>query len=65
MILFFGTNYQMIKTKVWLVKVKLRMSLLENMKQGSMELADEKIDLQELQDSYKEDQQNYKSRRSH
>lgn len=51
-----GTNYpKMIKTKVWLVKVKLPMSLLENMKQGSMELADEKIDLQELQDSYKED----------
>jgi hypothetical protein len=51
-----GTNYpKMVKTKVWLVKIKLPMRLLEDIKQGSMDLADQEIDLQELQDSYKED----------
>lgn len=51
-----GTNYpKMIKTKVWLVKIKLPMNLLDDIKKGSMDLADQEIDLQELQDSYKED----------
>lgn len=51
-----GTNYpKMIKTKVWLVQIKLPMELLDDVKQGSMDLANEEIDLSELQDSYKED----------
>lgn len=51
-----GTNYpKMVKTKVWLVKIKLPMRLLDDIKQGSMDLADQEIDLKELQDSYKED----------
>ena len=51
-----GTNYpKMIKTKVWLVQIKLPMRLLDDIKQGSMDLADQEIDLKELQDSYKED----------
>lgn len=51
-----GTNYpKMVKTKVWLVQITLPMDLLEDIKQGSMDLADQEIDLSELQDSYKED----------
>lgn len=51
-----GTNYpKMIKTKVWLVQITLPMDILDDIKQGSMDLADEEIDLSELQDSYKED----------
>jgi hypothetical protein len=51
-----GTNYpKMVKTKVWLVQITLPMSLLDDIKQGSMDLADQEIDLSELQDSYKED----------
>jgi hypothetical protein len=51
-----GTNYpKMIKTKVWLVKIKLPLSLLDDIKQGTMDLAGQEIDLKELQDSYKED----------
>jgi len=51
-----GTNYpKMVKTKVWLVEITLPMHLLDEIKQGSMDLADQEIDLSELQDSYKED----------
>lgn len=51
-----GTNYpKMVKTKVWLVQITLPMNLLDDIKQGSMDLADQEIDLSELQDSYKED----------
>lgn len=51
-----GTNYpKMVKTKVWLVKIKLPMTLLDDIKQGTMDLAGKEIDLKELQDSYKED----------
>jgi hypothetical protein len=51
-----GTNYpKMIKTKVWLVKIRLPMTLLDDIKQGTMDLAGQEIDLKELQDSYKDD----------
>lgn len=51
-----GTNYpKMIKTKVWLVEISLPMELLDDIKQGSMDLANQEIDLSDLQDSYKED----------
>lgn len=51
-----GTNYpKMVKTKVWLVQITLPMHLLDEIKQGSMDLAGKEIDLSELQDSYKED----------
>jgi hypothetical protein len=51
-----GTNYpKMIKTKVWLVQITLPMDILDDIKQGSMDIADQEIDLSELQDSYKED----------
>jgi len=51
-----GTNYpKMIKTKVWLVQIVLPMDILDDIKQGSMDLADQEIDLSELQDSYNED----------
>lgn len=51
-----GTNYpKMVKTKVWLVEISLPMELLDDIKQGSMDLANQEIDLSDLQDSYKED----------
>lgn len=51
-----GTNYPKgVKRKVWLVKITIPMSLMDDIKEGSIDLAGSTIDLNELDDAYSED----------
>ena len=51
-----GTMYpKMHKKKVWFVKITLPLELMDNIKEGSIDLADQTIDLDEIEDAYNED----------
>jgi hypothetical protein len=51
-----GTNYPKgAKRKVWLVKITIPNDLMDDMKEGSVDLAGSTIDLDELDDAYSED----------
>jgi len=51
-----GTNYPKgVKRKVWLVKIVVPNDLMDDMKEGSVDLAGNNIDLDELDDAYAED----------
>lgn len=51
-----GTRYpKMIKKKVWFVCVEIPKTLLDEIKEGSIDLAGKTIDLEELDDSYDDD----------
>lgn len=51
-----GTMYpKMKKRKVWFVKITLPLELMDNIKEGSIDLADQTIDLEEIEDAYNED----------
>jgi hypothetical protein len=51
-----GTNYPKgVKKKVWLVKITIPMSLMDDIKEGSIDLQGSTIDLNELDDAYAED----------
>jgi len=51
-----GTNYpKMKKRKVWYVQISIPKELMNDIKEGSIDLAGQDIDLQELSDSYDQD----------
>jgi len=51
-----GTHYpKLVPKKVWYVEIEIPFELMDDIKQGSIELADQTIDLSEIQDAYDED----------
>lgn len=51
-----GTAYpKMIKKWVWLVRIEIPKELMNDIREGSIDLAGETLDLEELEDSYNED----------
>jgi hypothetical protein len=53
-----GTNYpKWDKRKVWFVQIELPLHLLDSIKEGSIDLADQNIDLEDLDKAYEEDLQ--------
>ena len=51
-----GTNYpKMIDRPIWFVKIEIPLSLMDSIKEGSIDLADSTIDLAELDDAYNDD----------
>jgi len=51
-----GTRYpQMKKKSVWFIEITIPFELMNDIKEGSIELADQTIDLSDLEDAYDED----------
>ncbi len=51
-----GTRYpKMAKRHIWLVYIEMPKELMDEIREGSIDLADQTIDLEELSDSYKDD----------
>lgn len=51
-----GTNYpKMIERKVWFVRIEIPLELMDEIKEGSIDLADQKIDLEDIDKAYDED----------
>lgn len=51
-----GTHYpKMIKRKVWLVRIEMPKQLMNEIREGSIDLADQTIDLDELDEAYEHD----------
>ena len=50
-----GKYPKMAAKKVWLVSIQMPIELMNDIRQGSVDLADQTIDLDELDDSYDED----------
>ncbi len=51
-----GTRYpKMAKRKVWFVEVVIPFELMDDIKEGSIDLADQTIDLSDIEDAYDED----------
>ena len=51
-----GTNYpKYTKRKVWLVKITIPMELMDDIKEGSIDLAGSTIDLEDIDNAYNED----------
>lgn len=51
-----GTMYpKMANRKVWFVKITLPLELMDNIKEGAIDIADQTIDLEEIDDAYNED----------
>ena len=51
-----GTRYpKMKKRKVWFVEIEIPFELMDDIKEGSIDLADETIDLSDIEDAYDED----------
>jgi hypothetical protein len=51
-----GTRYpKLVSRKVWFVEIEIPFELMDDIKEGSIELADQTIDLSEIQDAYDED----------
>lgn len=51
-----GTNYpKSIKRQVWLVKITIPIELMDDIKEGSIDLAGKSIDLQDIDSAYDED----------
>jgi hypothetical protein len=51
-----GTNYPKgIKRKVWLVKITIPLELMDDIKEGSIDIAGSTIDLAEIDDAYDDD----------
>jgi hypothetical protein len=51
-----GTRYPKSKSrKVWFVKIQIPKDLMNDIREGSIDLADQEIDLNELEDAYNED----------
>jgi hypothetical protein len=46
---------KLVKTKVWYVKILLPKNLMAEIKQGSIEIAGEEVDLNDLQNAYEKD----------
>lgn len=51
-----GTRYpKMIERKVWYIEIVIPFELMDDIKEGSIDLADQTIDLSDLEDAYDED----------
>jgi hypothetical protein len=51
-----GTNYPKgVKRQVWLVKITIPMELMDDIKEGSIDIAGSTIDLEEIDNAYDED----------
>lgn len=51
-----GTRYPKMKArKVWYVQIEIPFELMDDIKEGTIDLADETIDLSEIEDAYDED----------
>lgn len=51
-----GTHYpKMIKRKIWLVRIEMPKQLMNEIREGSIDLADQTIDLDELDEAYEQD----------
>jgi hypothetical protein len=51
-----GTRYpKMAKRHIWLVYIEMPKELMDEIREGSIDLADQTIDLEELSDSYEDD----------
>lgn len=51
-----GTRYpKMVEKKVWFVEIEIPKDLMNEMKEGSIDLADQTIDLEDIDDAYEED----------
>jgi len=51
-----GTRYpKMKKRKVWFVEIQIPFELMDDIKEGSIDIADDTIDLSEIEDAYNED----------
>ena len=51
-----GTRYpKMKKRKIWFVNITIPRDLMDDLKEGSIDLADQTIDLEEIDDAYDED----------
>jgi hypothetical protein len=51
-----GTNYpKMANRKVWLAQISVPLELMDDIKQGSIDLADQTIDLEDIDEAYNED----------
>ena len=54
-----GTRYpKMHKRKVWFVEISIPVELMDDIKEGTIDLADQTIDLSEIEDAYNEDLDN-------
>lgn len=51
-----GTMFpKMVSRKVWLVNIEIPLELMDSIKEGSIDLEDQTIDLQDIDDAYDED----------
>ena len=51
-----GTRYpKMQKNKVWFMKIEIPFELMDDIKEGAVDIADQTIDLSEIEDAYDED----------
>ena len=51
-----GTRYpKAVEKKVWFVEIEIPLELMDDIKEGSIDLADATIDLKEIEDAYDED----------
>jgi hypothetical protein len=51
-----GTHYpKMVERSVWLVRIEMPKQLMNEIKEGSIDLADQTIDLDELEEAYEQD----------
>lgn len=51
-----GTRYpKMHERKVWFVRIEIPLELMDNIKEGSIDLADSTIDLEDIDEAYSED----------
>jgi hypothetical protein len=50
-----GKYPKMIDREVWFVKIEVPLELMDDIKEGSIDLADSTIDLEDIEDAYDED----------
>lgn len=51
-----GTRYPKgVEKKVWFVRIEIPLELMDDIKEGSIDLADQTIDLEDIEDAYNED----------
>ena len=51
-----GTKYpRMLQRKIWFVKITVPLDLMDEIKEGSIDIAGQTIDLEDIQDAYDED----------
>lgn len=51
-----GTRYpKSVERKIWLVQIEIPLKLMDNIKEGSIDLEDQRIELDEIDDAYNED----------